>query len=141
MSSEVKKSLGGATNYPEDGLVELPKGFEDARGMIQPICDLPMKSAGLIASRPGTIRANHYHKTDWHIDHLIKGAFDYYWRKVGDPNPPKCVHVVAGQSVFSGPMTEHALRFTEDSLQLVVSGNGRSQEEYEADVVRVPLID
>ena len=50
--------------YLNKDLVNLPKGYEDARGIIQPLCDLNMKSASLIVSKPNTWRANHYHKND-----------------------------------------------------------------------------
>ena len=54
--------------YFDKDLIDLHEGYSDARGIIQPLCDLNMKSASLIISKPNTWRANHYHKTDWHID-------------------------------------------------------------------------
>ena len=67
--------------YLNKDLVNLPKGYEDARGIIQPLCDLNMKSASLIVSKPNTWRANHYHKNDWHFIYVLKGSFEYYFKK------------------------------------------------------------
>ena len=37
--------------YIDKDIVDLPKGYEDTRGIIQPLCDLNMKSASLIISK------------------------------------------------------------------------------------------
>ena len=66
--------------YLEKDLLDLPKGYEDARGIIQPLCDLNMKSASLIVSKANTWRANHYHKNDWHFIYVLKGSFEYYFK-------------------------------------------------------------
>ena len=34
--------------YIDKDIVDLPKGYDDERGIIQPLCDLNMKSASLI---------------------------------------------------------------------------------------------
>ena len=59
--TEEEKAAG-----PSEPLVELEKPFVDVRGAIHPLVDRLMKSAVLIESKKGTLRANHYHKTDWH---------------------------------------------------------------------------
>ena len=67
--------------YIDKDLVDLPKGYDDSRGIIQPLCDLNMKSASLIVSNPNSWRANHYHKKDWHFIYVLEGSFEYYFRK------------------------------------------------------------
>ena len=52
--------------WPAHGVVKLEKPFVDARGKIQPLVDAMMRSAVMIESKAGSIRANHYHKSDWH---------------------------------------------------------------------------
>ena len=64
--------------YFEIDIVNLQKGYEDERGIIQPLCDLNMKSASLIVSKKNTWRANHYHKSDWHFIYVLEGSFEYY---------------------------------------------------------------
>ena len=130
--SEQFKPTSNPIIKPEDG-------FVDERGSIVPLADEPMKSAVLISSVKGTVRANHYHKTDWHYCYLLKGAIDYYHRPVGSQQAPDIVKIKPGQNFFTPPMVEHAMVFTEDSEFICLGKNSRCQESYEADVVRVNL--
>ncbi|MDQ1535761.1 MAG: hypothetical protein QOE58_154, partial [Actinomycetota bacterium] len=57
---------GDGTDWPAQVLVPLEAPFIDDRGVIQPLVDRMMLSAVLIRSKAGAVRANHYHKTDWH---------------------------------------------------------------------------
>jgi len=127
--------------WPTEPLVGLASSFADARGAIQPLVDAAMESAVLINSAAGTVRANHYHKTDWHYCYLLSGAMDYYHRPHGSDAPPEKLHVGAGQMVFTPPLVDHAMKFLEDTVFLTLSRNPRDQESYEADVVRIHLID
>ena len=68
-------------DYLNADLVDLKEKFGDNRGFIQPLCDLNMKSASLIYTKPDQWRANHYHKEDWHFIYVIKGEFEYYFKK------------------------------------------------------------
>jgi len=121
-------------------LIDLPDLFEDARGKLEPLIDdLDMKSAILITSHRGAIRANHYHKTDWHYCYLLKGEMEYGWRDVGSSTSPESLIVKQGQMIFTPAMVEHAMRFTEESVFLALSGNPRDQVSYEEDLVRVEL--
>jgi len=128
-------------HWPKVPLVALDTPFADARGAIQPLADLTMESASLITSAPGTVRANHYHKTDWHYCYLLSGAMDYYHRPHGSDEEPERVRVNAGDMVFTPPLVDHAMKFLEETSFLTLSRNPRDQESYEADVVRIQLID
>jgi quercetin dioxygenase-like cupin family protein len=133
VTDEEKKS------WPEDVIVTLDAPFEDARGAIVPLVDADMKSAVLIASKKGTVRANHYHQTDWHYCYVLKGSIEYYHRPVGAKEAPEKVLVRTGQMFFTPPLVEHAMVFPEDTEFLTFGRNSRRQEVYEADVKRVPL--
>lgn len=127
--------------WPVRPLVTLPAAFEDARGSIQPLVDIDMKSAVLISSRKGTVRANHYHRTDWHFCYVVEGCIEYHHRPHGSDAEPEVLRVEKGQMVFTPPMVDHAMRFPEDTVFLTLGRNPRDQASYEADVVRVPLVD
>jgi dTDP-4-dehydrorhamnose 3,5-epimerase-like enzyme len=127
-------------NLPKEVQIELEKPFVDERGGIQPLVDLPMKSCVLISSKKNTIRANHYHKTDWHFCYVMEGSIDYYHRKVGDTNSPQLEKIKKGKLFFTPPMVEHAMVFHEDTVFLTLGGNSRIQLEYELDLVRIDLI-
>ena len=127
-------------NLPKEVQIELEKPFIDERGGIQPLVDLPMKSCVLISSKKNTIRANHYHKTDWHFCYVMEGSIDYYHRKVGDTKSPQLEKINKGKLFFTPPMVEHAMVFHEDTVFLTLGGNSRIQSEYELDLVRIELI-
>ena len=63
--------------WPKKIIVDLEKPFTDERGVLQPLVDTMMKSAVLIQSNKGSIRANHYHKTDWHYCYVLSGEIEY----------------------------------------------------------------
>jgi dTDP-4-dehydrorhamnose 3,5-epimerase-like enzyme len=126
--------------WPATALTPLGKPFKDERGSILPLVDLPMKSAVLIASRAGTVRANHYHQTDWHFCYVVSGRIEYYHRPHGSKQVPERIVVEAGQQIFTPPMVEHAMVFPIDTVFLTLGRNSRRQEVYEADVVRIEPI-
>lgn len=126
--------------WPSDVIVPLEKPFVDERGDIQPLVDLPMESCVLIRSKKGTVRANHYHQTDWHFCYVLSGSVEYYHRQHGSQQKPKKVLIKTGQLFFTPPMVDHAMVFPEDTTFLTLGRNSRSQEAYEADVVRIPPI-
>ena len=128
-------------NWPTKPLVDLEKPFIDNRGSIQPLVDLLMKSAVMIHSKAGSLRANHYHKTDWHYCYVIYGKINYYHRELNSNKDPELLVVEKGRMVFTPPLIEHCMKFPEDTLFLTLSRNSRDQETYEADVVRTNLID
>lgn len=126
--------------WPQKPIVRLEKPFVDVRGLIQPLVDIDMKSAVLIESKKGSLRANHYHLSDWHYCYLLDGRMEYFHRPTGSSEDPEMLMVEAGQMVFTPPMVDHAMRFPKDCTFLTLSRNPRDQASYEADVRRVELI-
>ena len=127
--------------WPSEVIVPLEKPFADDRGDIQPLVDLMMESCVLIRSRKGSVRANHYHQTDWHFCYVLSGSIEYLHRPHGSTQKPGKVMVQEGQLFFTPPMVEHAMLFPENTSFLVLGRNSRVQAVYEADVVRVPPLD
>ena len=127
--------------WPSTPLVNLGKPFVDKRGSIQPLVDLMMKSAVIIESKAGALRANHYHKTDWHYCYVIKGKIEYFHREVNSTKKPELIIVEKENMVFTPPMVEHCMKFPLDTLFLTLSRNPRDQKTYEEDVVRTNLIE
>ena len=126
--------------YLNKDLVNLPKGYEDARGIIQPLCDLNMKSASLIVSKANTWRANHYHKNDWHFIYVLRGSFEYYFKKTNSDEKIKKKIVKKGELLFTGPVVDHAMFYTEETEIIVLSKNPRDQKTYEEDTVRIDFM-
>ena len=128
-------------NWPKEPLIDLEKPFVDRRGEIQPLVDKLMRSAVMIKSKAGSLRANHYHKTDWHYCYVISGKINYFYKKLNSKKKPELIIVEKGNMVFTPPLVEHCMKFPEDTLFLTLSRNPRDQETYEKDVVRTNLID
>ena len=114
--------------------------FIDQRGKILNLLDLPLGSVSLITSVKGAVRANHYHKTDWHYCWMQKGSMDYYYRPVGAKTPAKYLRVKEGEMVYTPSMEEHAMVFTSDAVMWCFAGNPRTSKDYESDTVRVPSL-
>ena len=131
MSEKEKSEL------PKEIIVELEAPFVDDRGVIQPLVDKNMKSCVLITSKKGSVRANHYHQTDWHYCYVLEGKIEYYERSTGSSDEPKKVTINKGQMFFTGPLLDHTMVFLEDTVFLTFGRNSRSQEVYESDIKRI----
>ena len=126
--------------WPNHGVIKLEKPFVDVRGSIKPLVDIMMQSAVMIESKAGSLRANHYHKTDWHYCYIISGKIEYLHRPTGSNQNPETILVNEGEMVFTPPMIDHCMKFPVDTVFLTLSRNPRDQASYEADVVRVDMV-
>ncbi len=124
-------------SWPKTVLVDLGPPFVDDRGAIQPLVDTTMESCVLISSKKGTQRANHYHRSDWHYCYVLEGEIEYYERPHGSGEAPVKTVIGKGQMFFTGPMLDHTMVFTKDTVFLTWGRNSRTQEVYEADIVRI----
>jgi dTDP-4-dehydrorhamnose 3,5-epimerase-like enzyme len=97
--------------------------------------------AAILKCAAGSIRANHYHKTDWHYAYVISGEVEYCWREVGALTAPHVKTFKQGTMFFSPPMLEHAMVFRRDAVIITFAKNARSEhQKHEDDLVRVPLV-
>lgn len=138
-SDEYLKAVDSGA-YPETNEVPIPDAFCDARGTITNLLLTPISSVGEIVSVRGAVRANHYHKTDWHYAYVVFGKVLYFERAIGDTNVPEPREYVSGQMFFTPPNREHAMLFAEDSTILTFAKNVRSHDNHEADLVRVEVV-
>lgn len=117
--------------------------YVDERGEMVHILDgkTVFTSALLITCKKGSIRANHYHKHDTHYSYLLKGEMEYYYRNHNAKNKKiSMVTVMEGDVVYTPPMTEHAMKFLENSVFLALTTESRKRSDYEKDTVRLKLI-
>ena len=126
--------------WPPHGVVKLEKPFVDGRGSIKPLVDTIMRSAIVIESKAGSLRANHYHKTDWHYCYVVSGQIEYLHRQTGSNQKPTTILVNEGEMIFTPPMVDHGMTFPVDTVFLTLSRNPRDQASYESDVVRVDMV-
>lgn len=120
-------------NYP---FVEFPQHFLDDRGEIVNIADGRIGDVAVIQSEVGAVRANHYHKTDWHITYIVSGKLKYSW--VSNETVQSVV-VSPGQAVFTPVMVPHKMEFDEKSIMIAIARNSRTQDNYESDTIKIEI--
>jgi quercetin dioxygenase-like cupin family protein len=111
------------------------------RGVITPVAEGDFKTVLLITSKKGAKRANHYHKTDTHIMHIVSGKARYV--ETGGIHCGSFVvdRVVGpGDSIKTIPGIAHAMEFLEDTLMVVCSVNERNPEQYLNEIVPVQVL-
>jgi len=125
----------------------LERAHIDRRGSLQVIASsrslgTRFGSVVVIASKKGTVRANHRHHEDSHLCYVVSGKMLYLERKPGAVRPNKRVVVPAGRAVFTPPKVDHAMKFLKDTVFITVADRHRSQDDYESDLVRLdpPMI-
>ena len=112
----------------------------DTRGNILSIVDLPVKNVSIIKCNAGSIRSNHYHKTDWHLMYVLEGKIDYFYKSLDD-DIIRYLKVEKEMNIFTPALEIHATYFPIATKLLVSSCNTRDQVTYENDTVRVKLVD
>ena len=129
-------------NYklPKKVKVKLSGFFEDKRGKILNIANLLFRSCALIKSKKNSIRANHYHKKDWHYCYVLKGKIAYYHRKHGIKTKPKKTIINEGELFFTPPMVDHAMKFLSYTEFLTLGRGSRSKINYDEDTNKIDLI-
>lgn len=126
--------------YPQDVQVPLPAPFANAAGEIQNLLLKPVQSVARIESVKGAVRANHWHRTDFHYAFVESGKVLYFERDVGCTTIPEPITFGPGEMFFTPPAREHAMLFAKDSVIFTFARRVRNHEEHEADVVRVAFI-
>lgn len=122
------------------GDVDTEVDFEDARGTITNLLLTQVNSVSEIYSVAGAVRANHFHKTDWHYTYVIEGTVLYFERALGSTEIPDPQTFQSGEMFFTPPNREHAMLFAEESTILTFARNLRDHDSHESDVMRVDFI-
>ncbi len=91
----------------------------------------PINLIGLIESKKGTIRANHYHPQQEQKCLFTKGQIIEIFQDIINPNSPKITQVVnAGQLSIIKPNVAHTMVFTKDTTFLNLVRGERDHENY-----------
>ena len=106
--------------------------FVDERGAISNHeLTEPINLIGLIDSKKGTIRANHYHPQQEQKCLFTKGQIIEIYQDIINPNSPKITQVVnAGQLSVIKPNVAHTMVFTKDTTFLNLVRGERDHENY-----------
>jgi nucleoside-diphosphate-sugar epimerase len=91
----------------------------------------PINLIGLIDSKEGTIRANHYHPQQEQKCLFTKGQIIEIFQDIINPNSPKITQVVnEGQLSIIKPNVAHTMVFTKDTTFLNLVRGERDHENY-----------
>ncbi len=106
--------------------------FIDNRGVISNHeLTEPINLIGMIESKKGTIRANHYHPQQEQKCLFTKGQIIEIFQDIINPNAPKITQVVnAGQLSIIKPNVAHTMVFTKDTTFLNLVRGERDHENY-----------
>ena len=106
--------------------------FIDNRGIISNHeLTEPINLIGMIESKKGTIRANHYHPQQEQKCLFTKGQIIEIFQDIINPNAPKITQVVnAGQLSIIKPNVAHTMVFTKDTTFLNLVRGERDHENY-----------
>jgi len=123
-----KQNLIKDLEHVKDG----EKEFSDARGKISNHeLTEPINMIGLINSKKGTIRANHYHPQQEQKCLFTKGQIIEIFQDILNPKSPKITQVVnEGQLSIIKPNVAHTMVFTKDSTFLNLVRGEREHENY-----------
>ena len=125
---------------PKTVKVKLSKIFADDRGHILNIVNKLFRSCALIKSKKNSIRANHYHKKDWHYCYVLKGRIEYYYRKHNSNLKVKKIIIKSGELFFTPPMIDHAMKFPEYTEFITLGRGSRTKIDYDKDTHKIKLI-
>ena len=106
--------------------------YIDARGKISNHeLTEPINLIGLIDSKKGTIRANHYHPQQEQKCLFTKGQIIEVFQDILNPNSPKITQVVnEGQLSIIKPNVAHTMVFTKDTTFLNLVRGDREHDNY-----------
>ncbi len=122
------KPIPSNLEYVVDGQNE----FIDQRGKISNHeLTEPINLIGLIDSKKGTIRANHYHPQQEQKCLFTKGQIIEVFQDILNPNSPKITQVVdEGQLSVIKPNVAHTMVFTKDTTFLNLVRGEREHDNY-----------
>ena len=122
------KNLVKNLEYIKDGEDE----FIDKRGKISNHeLTEPINLIGLISSKKGTMRANHYHPQQEQKCLFTKGQIIEVFQDILNPNSPKITQVVnEGQLSVIKPNVAHTMVFTKDTVFLNLVRGEREHKNY-----------
>tara|TARA_B100000029_G_C17313461_1_gene865279 strand:+ start:24 stop:431 length:408 start_codon:yes stop_codon:yes gene_type:complete len=125
---------------PKTVKVKLSGFFNDKRGKIINISNELFRSCALIKSKKNSIRANHYHKKDWHYCYVLKGKIAYYYRQRKPNAKIKKMIINEGELFFTPPMVDHAMKFLKNTDFITLGRGSRTKINYDKDTHKVILI-
>ncbi|MDA4122232.1 MAG: cupin domain-containing protein [Thaumarchaeota archaeon] len=119
---------------------KIKPAFEDERGAIFDILEEPVEHTGMIRSKKGSVRGNHYHKESTQYTFVLSGKMEFTTRDAHlSDGPRETAVLLPGDLVVTPPMEAHVMRFLEDTVFIDLTTKSRRANGYEGDTVRVQV--
>jgi len=115
--------------------------FEDARGTISDLVEgKTIQHVGLISSKKGAVRGNHYHKKATQYTYILRGKVEYYRKDLRDQSSVVESFVLGpGALTVEPPNVVHAIVALEDTEFLDMTDVSRENNAYDSDTFRIQI--
>ena len=121
--------------------IKVEPAFTDERGVITDLLNgVELRHIGLLKSKAGSVRGNHYHKLAAQYTYVVSGKLEFAAQEPGEA--VETTVLSPGDLMLTGPNCAHAMRFLEDSEIMTFTTRARDDGGYEDDTIRLeqPLI-
>jgi len=113
--------------------------YKDKRGIITDLLNEKVNHIGLITTKKGCIRANHYHKLSTQYSYILSGKFEVFIAKYNKPLEIKKYILKQGELITIPPLNIHKFKAVETSVMIDIVSESRAGKKYENDVIRIEL--
>lgn len=137
-----KKTIGKHAPKGEEIIVKAHSKYEDERGRIDYFV-LPeaVNWIGVITSKTGTVRANHYHPRQEQKTLILSGKCVCIYKDLKKKNSPIKHHLAkAGDLVITAPQVAHAVVYLEDTMFLNLVRGEREPTNYGKHTLPLELV-
>ncbi len=126
-------------NSPGFTIKKINPVFADERGEISDLLNNPINHVGLITTKAGAVRGEHYHKLSTQYSYILSGKFEVLIAPVNNPGQIKKVILNEGEIIIIEPRIMHRFKAIEDSVMIDMMSESRAGTGYEEDVVRIKI--
>ena len=116
--------------------------FVDNRGEISNyyLIDF-INTVGLIKTKAGSMRSNHYHPQQEQKLLLVSGSYISIYKDLNNKDSPIKHHLIkAGDFVITPPMVAHTTIYLEDSIVINLVNGDRLLENYNSHTIKYELV-
>ena len=120
---------------------KIKPAFEDERGAIYDLLDKEkIYHIGMITSKKGSVRGNHYHKEAKQINYIFSGRMQLKTKNMKNKNSKIETIILEEGDIISIPaMVAHSLKALEDTTFFIFTDKQRADGGYEEDTHRIDI--
>lgn len=109
----------------------------DERGIITDLLNGEIGHVGVITTKKGITRGNHYHKKSMQYSYTFSGKFEVLIANVNNTTKVEKIILNAGEMITIPPNTVHSFKALEDNTTMIdLISQSRAGDGYERDVIK-----